>query len=189
MPNDDDFWARLRFGMPEQSATVEAVDLDKFRTIDETKWNELVSCRWLQLHQNALILGPSGIGKTFVAAALSRKARHDGYSVWYTSGMRVIQALLRPRTRATRAELLALTSRKDLLVIDEFSPPLFSEGDHAQVIMAFLGDCQFHSSLLLITRLPLAQWHHHCGPTIARQVDRLLAHAHLLDLKTKPCLR
>lgn len=189
MASDDDLMAQLGLGKLIQSATVEVVDLNKFRTVDEAKWSDLVSCRWLQLHQNTLILGPSGIGKTFVANALSHKAVRDGYSVHYTSGMRLLQALAGPWRTATRRELSALTSRKDLLVIDDFSFALLSEKDQLRLVITFLGDHQFHSSLLLVTNLPLAQWYHYCSPTIASQIDRIIARSHVLELKTKPCLR
>ncbi len=39
---------------------------------------------WVQNHENIFVLGPTGVGKSFVACALAQKARRDGYSALYT---------------------------------------------------------------------------------------------------------
>ena len=179
---------RLRFSMPVKEATVDDVDLHRFRTIDETKWRELVTCRWLQLHQNLWIEGPSGIGKTFVASALGHQAARAGYRVLFSTGARLAEVLCGPGRDATRKDLHALKRKNDLLIIDEFSPSMFV-GDHwADTIDAFLENRQFQNSIMMVTGLPLAQWGNP-SPSLVRLLDHLLAGAQGLELRSNPCLR
>lgn len=179
---------RLRFSMPVTGATVDDVDLHRFRTIDHTKWSELITCRWLQLHQNLWIEGPSGIGKTFVASALSHQAVCAGYRVLFSSGTRLADVLCGPRRDATRKDLIALKREKDLLVIDEFMPSIFA-GDHrADTIDAFLENRQYQNSIMMVTRLPLPQWDS-SSSALARLFEHLLTGAKSLELRSKPCIR
>jgi DNA replication protein DnaC len=39
---------------------------------------------WVKNHENIFVLGPTGVGKSFIASALAQKACRDGYSAFYT---------------------------------------------------------------------------------------------------------
>ena len=187
MPEDDDFVTALRSGKPLHRARVEDVDTCKFRTLDERKWNELVSCRWIRLRQNALILGPAGIGKTFVAAALCHRSSQNGYSVFYTSGMRLLQNLIGTAKPLNRREHSALLSQKGLLAIDDFPPAVLLGDSDAETIATFLGDRRLHSSLLLISNMPLSHWSRYWSAATRHLLDPVIVGAHILELKAQGC--
>ena len=61
----------------------EDIDYRTPRGLDRSLINALASGRWLHEHNNILILGPTGTGKSFVATALGNQAARDGFSVRY----------------------------------------------------------------------------------------------------------
>jgi DNA replication protein DnaC len=70
--------AKLRSG-----AVVEDVDFSKARGLDKTSFLTLVNSPWVSNHQGVMIVGPTGVGMTFVACALASSAIFRGHSALY----------------------------------------------------------------------------------------------------------
>ncbi len=70
---------RLRLAKLRQAACLEDIDYRTPRGLDRSLINALASGRWLHEHNNILILGPTGTGKSFVACALGNQAARDGF--------------------------------------------------------------------------------------------------------------
>ena len=64
-------------------ARLEELDYRAVRSLDRALVDSLASCRWLKENRNAILTGPTGIGKTFLASALTLKACNDGFSARY----------------------------------------------------------------------------------------------------------
>jgi DNA replication protein DnaC len=64
-------------------------------------------------------LGPTGVGKSFVACALAQKACRDGYSALYTRAQSLFRGLTIARADGSLRNLLARLSRIDVLAIDD----------------------------------------------------------------------
>ena len=67
------------------------------------------------------MLGPTGVGKSFVACALAQKACRDGYSALYTRAAALFRDLALARADGSLRNLLARFSRIDVLVIDDWA--------------------------------------------------------------------
>ena len=65
---------RLRFGKLRQNAVVEDIDMKAARGLDKALFQRLVAGEWIERHQNLLIIGPTGVGKSWIACALGHKA-------------------------------------------------------------------------------------------------------------------
>lgn len=78
---------------------------------------ELVSCRWISAHQNLIITGATGIGKTFLPCALGEKACREGFKVTYGGAPRLFGELYRARADGTYSRLLQRLAKRDLLII------------------------------------------------------------------------
>ena len=89
-------------------------------TFDRTLLNELAALRFLESHHHVLIVGPVGVGKTFIAHAIGHIACRRGYSVLATTSDETLKSLRQARQmNAYEAELCKLISI-DLLILDDF---------------------------------------------------------------------
>ena len=80
---------------------------------------QLATCRWVHEHQNVIITGATGIGKTYVACALAQQACRKGYRALYRRASRLFDELALARADGTYARLLARLARVDVLVLDD----------------------------------------------------------------------
>jgi DNA replication protein DnaC len=70
--------SRLKKARFKQPATFEDIDFRIPRGLDKSLVLQLSDCLWIKEHQNILIVGPAGTGKTYLACVLSRKACQEG---------------------------------------------------------------------------------------------------------------
>ncbi|MHC2775785.1 DNA replication protein DnaC [Bradyrhizobium liaoningense] len=84
---------RLKIAALRQTACVEDVDLRPPRGIDRAVFAKLVEGRWIDRHENLLVTGATGLGKSWLACALGHKACRDNRSVLYHRVPRLFEAL------------------------------------------------------------------------------------------------
>ena len=90
-------------------------------TYDHTLWNELVSLRFVERPAHVIVVGPVGVGKTFLAHALGHIACHHGRSVLALRADKMLKTLKHARLdNSYEAELRKLLA-PDLLIIDDFA--------------------------------------------------------------------
>ncbi len=84
---------RLRFAALRQEAVVEDVDLRAARGFDRALFQKLAAGDWIDRKQDLLVIGPTGVGKSWIACALGHKACRDNRSVAYHRVPRLLEAL------------------------------------------------------------------------------------------------
>ena len=169
--------AKLRLSQ----ACVEAIDYPARRELDKPLVRQLATCRWVPEHQNILITGMTGTGKTYLACALAQQACRQGYRALYRgpglstnharhadgANIRLLARLAPPMSCARRWGLGGLRDqdRRDLLEI--------------------LEDRTGTRATIVTSQLPPTKWHDYLAdPTTADAIcDRLLHPAHRLALK------
>ncbi len=100
--------------------------------------SELVSLRFLETKRHVTILGPVGVGKTFIASALGHIACRHGYSTKFARADETLKRLRQSRFDNSRdAEMIALTT-VDLLILDDFALEPMSKEESKDVYQLFL---------------------------------------------------
>ena len=176
--------ARLRFAGLRQQASPEDVDYRVARGLDRGLFQRLVAGEWITQHQNLLITGPTGVGKSWLACALGQRACRDNRSVLYQRVPRLLEALGLARGDGRYARMLKSLARVEVLIFDDWGlVPLGAE--QRRDLLEIVDDRHGRASTIVTSQLPVEHWHEHIGsPTIADAVlDRLVHSAHRLALK------
>jgi len=174
---------RLRKAKLRQHACVEDVDFRHPRKLDKTLFMDLAGCRWLKEHNNVLLIGPTGVGKTYLSCALAQKACREGYSALYFRLPRLLHELSIAKADGRFDKLLAGIGRTDLLVLDDWGLDKFVK-EQRHDLLEILEDRHGLRSTLITSQLPVKHWHEIIDdPTLADAIlDRLVHNAYKLVL-------
>jgi DNA replication protein DnaC len=176
---------RLKAAKLRANACVEDVDYRASRGLDKSVIRALAQeSAWVQRHENIFVIGPTGVGKSFLASALAQKACRDGYTVFYTRAVALFRDLALARADGSLRHVLARLGRLDVLVVDDWAMAPFTETERRD-FWEICEDRYQRRSTILASQLPVARWHEQIGdPTLADGIlDRLVHNAHRLELK------
>jgi DNA replication protein DnaC len=175
---------RLQHARLRERACLEDLDYRQHRGLDKALVRRLANGEWINKHQNILITGPTGVGKTYLACAFADKACRDGFSALYRRMPRLLHELAVARADGSYAKLLARFAKTDLLVIDDWGLAPMADQDRRDVLEV-LEDRHGATSTLVASQLPTDAWHKHVGdPTVADAIlDRLVHNAHHIKLQ------
>ena len=166
------------------NASLEDIDYRHPRGLDKSLTLSLASCQWVKEHNNILITGPTGVGKSYLACALAQKACREGYRTLYFRLTRLLQELTMARGDGRYGKMLINLAKNDLLVIDDWGlAPLDDHG--RRDILEILEDRHNVRSTLVTSQIPVQNWHEIIGdPTLADAIlDRLVHNAYKITLK------
>lgn len=171
------------------SACVEDLKYDASRELDKAQIRQLASCRWVAEHQNVLITGMTGTGKTYLACALAQQACRKGHRAIYRRASRLFSELALARADGTYPRLLGRLARADVLVLDDWAMSAITDAERRD-LLEVLEDRYGSRSTIVTSQVPPKKWHAHIAePTHADAIcDRLLHNAHRIVLKG-PSLR
>src|SRR5436853_2785403 len=168
-----------------KGACVEEIDYRAARGLDKSVIRALAQkSAWVVNHENIFVLGPTGVGKSFVACALAQKACRDGYSAMYVRAPALFRDLAIARADGSLRGVLAKFSRIDVLVIDDWAMAPLAEAERRD-FWELCEDRYQTRSTILTAQLPVARWHEQIGdPTAADGIlDRLVHNAHRIDMR------
>ena len=172
--------AKLRIA----GACLEDVEYAKERKLERAQIRQLATGRWIEAHQNVVITGATGVGKTYIACALAQQACRRGHRVLYRRMPRLFDELALARADGTYVKLLARFARTDVLVLDDWGLAPVQDVERRD-LLEIMEDRHGLRSTIWTSQLPVAKWHDHLGdPTVADAIcDRLLHNAHRIVLQ------
>jgi DNA replication protein DnaC len=175
---------RLRKAKLRENACIEDVDFRHPRSLDKSLFMNLAGCRFLKEHNNVLIIGPTGVGKTYLACALAQNACRNGYTALYFRLPRLLHDLSIAKADGRYSNLLKSIARTDLLVLDDWGLSKFVK-EQRHDLLEILEDRNGLRSTLVTSQVPVKHWHEVLAdPTLADAIlDRLVHNAYKLVLE------
>lgn len=176
---------RIRDARLKGTACVEDIDFRAARGLDKQVIRSLIhDSDWVRRHQHLFLVGPTGIGKSFLARAFGQKACRDGFTAYFATSTQLFRELEMARADGSYGKRLRTLSQVDVLIVDDWAMAPLGETERR----AFLEICDeryLTRSTLLTSQLPVAKWHGQIGdPTVADSIlDRLVHAAHRIELQ------
>ena len=175
---------RLRAAHLKERGVIEDVDYQHPRGLDRKLVRTLSSSEWVRQHQSVLLLGPTGIGKTWLACALAQKACRDGFSVLHKRTSELFRELAVAHADGRIGQMLLRLSRIDVLLLDDFAMAPLKDAERRD-FLEICDDRYQRRAMILTSQMPVAHWHEQIGdPSIADSIlDRLIHNAYRIELK------
>jgi DNA replication protein DnaC len=174
----------LKLAKLRNNAVIEDVDFRVSRGLERSQVLALAESSWVAQHHSVAIVGPTGVGKTFLGCALANSAIRRGYSALYLRAPRMLEDLVIARADGRLAKLMSSWARVDVLLIDDFLiRPLSS--DQAADTLEVIEDRAQRRATIITSQLPVAHWHEAMGDeTLAdAMLDRLSHNLHRVELR------
>ncbi|MGH9402114.1 MAG: IS21-like element helper ATPase IstB [Terriglobia bacterium] len=165
-------------------ASVEDIDFRTPRGLDRSLLRSLTqNSAWVTEHQNIFLLGPTGVGKSWLACALAEKACRDGFSAFFLRAPQLFRDLALARADGSLGAKLARLARMDVLIVDDWAHAPLAESERRDFLEVAEDRYQLRSTILT-SQIPLARWHELIGdPTLADSIlDRLVHNAHRIEV-------
>ncbi len=175
---------RLSKAKLRQNGSIEDIDFRHPRGLDKSLVLRLSDCQWIKDHNNLIITGPTGVGKSYLACAFAQKACREGFTALYLRMTKLFEDLSLAKGDGRYLKLLTSFAKADLLVLDDYGlMPLNQEQRHD--FLEILEDRHSLKSTLVTSQLPIEHWHEQIGdPTLADAIlDRLVHSSHKIKLK------
>ena len=155
------------------SAMIEDVACGAERNITTEQLAALADCSFIRRHENLLIQGKCGCGKTFLACAIGRQACTLGFRTVYLNMNRFIEKITLSKLDNTFLKMITSLEKNDLIILDDFG------------LLQILEERYERKSMIIASQLPISKWYDYIGdPTLADAImDRLVANANKIELK------
>jgi len=180
---------RLKDAKLATRAALDNVLCEPGRGVEKATVRQLATCNWIKSKHNVVIVGKTGVGKSYLASALADSACRNGYRSLFFRVPRLLEELALARAAGQYGSLLGKLSRVDVLILDDFLLTPLNDVERRD-LLEVLEDRYDRSSTVIATQVPTKTWHDALAdPTIADAIcDRLVHNAHVIHI-TGPSIR
>lgn len=174
---------RLRGAKLKERGVIEDINYQHPRQLDRKQMRSLITSDWVRQHHNLIFIGPTGIGKSWLACALAHKACRDGFTVLHKRTAELFRDLVVAHADGSFGRLLLKLSRIDVLLLDDFAMAPLKDTERRD-FLEICDDRYQRRSLILTSQVPVEHWHEQIGdPTVADSIlDRIVHDAYRIEL-------
>jgi DNA replication protein DnaC len=148
---------RIKGSKIRRGASFEDFDTTAKRDITKAQLRELNSLRWLNEGRPLLLIGPTGIGKTYLARSAGFQACSCGKSVLFVPVTDFLETQSTVRAEGSYLKFRDKLTKPDLLILDDFGMRKFTSQE-AEDLRDILEQRSYGKSTLITTQLPLNHW-------------------------------
>ncbi len=166
------------------NACIEDINFTAPRGLDRRQILSLAQGGWLKAHEQIILTGQTGTGKTWLACAFAHQAARLDQSVAYARMPRLFEEMATARLDGRFPRLIDKLARVQLLVLDDWGTHSLTDQQRLGLLELFEERYQRRSTIIT-AQLPVSGWHQMIGePTIADAIlDRIIHNAHRIELK------
>ncbi len=172
-----------RAGFTDPGACVEAIDYQAERGLDKTRILSLATCGFIDARHDILILGKTGVGKSFLAQALGNAACRRHHHTVYTRMTQMLDDLAVAMVAGTARTVLDSYIKPELLIIDDYM--LTQPSRDGAALLLDLTEKRLHTgSTIYCSQLTPEQWHERIEEKIIADaiLDRVVNRSHVIEL-------
>lgn len=166
------------------NGTLAQLDYGASRQVNKTQIRSLAQGEWLRLHQNILITGATGCGKTYLACALGHNHCQQGENVYYFRLKELLEKMFMAQADGSYRKLINKLTSANLLILDDWGLEPLTPQQRSDLLE--LIDARYDTkSTLIASQLPIENWYDMIGESTHADaiLDRLVHGAIKLELK------
>lgn len=175
---------RIKASKLKTNASFEDFDYEAKRSITKSDIKEIMSLKWLRDGRPLILIGQTGVGKTYLAQAIGLKACENGMTVLSLSVTHWLEQQAMAHDTRDYLKFRGKMIKPDLLILDDFGMRKFTAVE-AEDLREILEERSYGKSTLVTTQLPLDHWSEVIpDPVLAEAItDRLEGPALILKIK------
>jgi DNA replication protein DnaC len=170
-----------------KAKTLESYDFSSIEGVTKAEVLGLASGEiWIKEGMNVLIFGPSGVGKTHLAAAIGEKLIEHGFRVFFSRTTELVQKLQAAKKNLVLPSALEKLEKYDCLILDDFG---YVQKDECETSVLFELVCERYErkSMLITCNQPFKDWDRIFldKQMAVAAIDRLVHNASILEIKAE----
>jgi DNA replication protein DnaC len=144
----------------------------------------LLKLEFITKHENIIITGATGCGKTYLACAIGNKACIEGYSVKFIKLPTFLEEIQISHETGTFSQLLSKLMSFDVLILDDFGLNSVINNSQLTDLFNIIDERHKLKSTIITSQLSTDVWHSYLNnPTLADAIlDRVLSQADKIEL-------
>ena len=169
-----------RFPLPK---TLDTFDFKRLEHLEEAAVWQLAKGEFVKRHENVIMIGNPGTGKTHLAIGLGRRLCLEGFKVRFFTAAQLVMELVEAQEFRRLSRLEAQLAKIDVLIVDELSYMTFSK-PHAELLFHLLSARNERGSVIITTNLEFSRWGELFPDAMlaGALVDRLTHRSHILNM-------
>jgi DNA replication protein DnaC len=174
---------RLQNARFRMRASMEEIDFITPRGLNKTQLLRFTDGSFVKNGENVLVIGQTGVGKSYISSALGHQACQLGYKVNYFIAQKLFTMLRMSKADESYIRQIKRIEKQDLIIIDDFGMQPLDDMSR-MMLLEIIEDRHQKSSTIIASQLPVDKWYDVIGEsTVADAIlDRLVHTSHRIEL-------